>query len=103
MKSLGRKPEGERLERLKASPRWAGERFHNVHPVIPGLRDVNASMPTVSEFHCDGLMPRLGEPVEPAHAPKVAPGWRDVDTVAPKPGPETPAATLPKAMPWPID
>jgi hypothetical protein len=49
MKSLGRKPEGARLERIKASPRWDGERFHNVHPIIRGLRDPNAKMPTIGE------------------------------------------------------
>ena len=38
MKSLGGKPEGARLERIKASPLWAGRQFRNVHPVIPGLR-----------------------------------------------------------------
>jgi len=54
MRSLGRKPEGARLERIKASPRWAGERFRNVHPIIPGLRDPNASMPTLGEFLCGG-------------------------------------------------
>ncbi len=54
MKSLGRKPEGARLERIKASPRWAGEQFRNVHSVIPGLRDPNASMPTLSDFLCGG-------------------------------------------------
>ncbi len=54
MKALGRKPEGARLERIKASPRWAGERFRNVHPVIPGLRDPKAPMPTLSEFLCGG-------------------------------------------------
>src|ERR1700687_2470627 len=54
MKSLGRNPEGARLERIKASPLWAGERFRNVHPVIPGLRDANASMPTISDFLCCG-------------------------------------------------
>ncbi|MEP6998181.1 MAG: MBL fold metallo-hydrolase [Betaproteobacteria bacterium] len=54
MKSLGRKPEGARLERIKASPRWAGEQFRNVHPVIPGLRDPNALMPTLSDFLCGG-------------------------------------------------
>src|SRR6266576_2077241 len=54
MKSLGRKPEGARLERIKASPLWVGERFRNVHPVIPGLRDPNASMPTISDFLCGG-------------------------------------------------
>ncbi len=51
MKSLGRKPEGARLERIKASPRWAGEQFRNVHPIIPGLRDPKASMPTHPRLH----------------------------------------------------
>jgi L-ascorbate metabolism protein UlaG (beta-lactamase superfamily) len=50
MKSLGRKPAGARLERMKASPLWMGERFGNVYPVIPGLRDPSASMPTFTEF-----------------------------------------------------
>jgi L-ascorbate metabolism protein UlaG (beta-lactamase superfamily) len=54
MKSLGRNPEGARLERIKASPLWAGERFRNLHPIMPGLRDPNASMPTLSEFICGG-------------------------------------------------
>src|SRR5712671_406956 len=50
------------------------------------------------------VMPRLGEPVEPAHAESVEPWWRVVDATARKPEPETPAAiTLPKSMPWPID
>ena len=43
-----------RLERIRASPLWAGERFRNVHPILPGLRDPNASMPTLSEFLCGG-------------------------------------------------
>jgi L-ascorbate metabolism protein UlaG (beta-lactamase superfamily) len=54
VKSLGKKPEGARLERIRASPRWAGERFRNVHPVIPGLRDPSAPMPTLGEFLCGG-------------------------------------------------
>ena len=54
MKSLGKKPDGARLERIKASPRWAGEGFHNVHPIIPGLREPSASMPTLGEFLCGG-------------------------------------------------
>jgi L-ascorbate metabolism protein UlaG (beta-lactamase superfamily) len=53
MKSLGRKPEGARLERIKASPLWSGDRFRNVHPAIPGLRDPNASF-SLSEFLCGG-------------------------------------------------
>jgi L-ascorbate metabolism protein UlaG (beta-lactamase superfamily) len=54
MRSLGKKPQGARLERIKASARWAGDRFRNVHPIAPGLRDPNASMPTLSEFLCGG-------------------------------------------------
>ena len=54
MRSLGSKPQGARLERIKASARWAGDRFRNIHPIAPGLRDPNASMPTLSEFLCGG-------------------------------------------------
>jgi L-ascorbate metabolism protein UlaG (beta-lactamase superfamily) len=49
------------------------------------------------------VMPRLGEPVEPVHEDDVKPWWRVVDATAREPEPESPAATLPKAMPWPID
>ncbi|HEY8053448.1 MAG TPA: MBL fold metallo-hydrolase [Steroidobacteraceae bacterium] len=54
MKSLGKKPDGARLERIKASPRWRGEQFRNLHPITPGLRDPNASMPTLKDFLCGG-------------------------------------------------
>jgi L-ascorbate metabolism protein UlaG (beta-lactamase superfamily) len=54
MKSLGKKSEGARLERMKASPRWAGDRFRNMYPIPPGLRDPNASMPSLSDFLCGG-------------------------------------------------
>ena len=54
MKSLGKKPEGARLERIKASPLWTGSQLRNLHPVIPGLRDPDASMPTIGEFLCGG-------------------------------------------------
>ena len=54
MRSLGKKPEGARLERVKASPRWLGDRFRNMHPIQPGLRDPNASMPSLSDFLCGG-------------------------------------------------
>ena len=50
------------------------------------------------------LMPRLGEPVEPAHVDSVTPWWRGVDRRepgAPVAAPEV--LTLPKAMPWPVD
>jgi len=50
------------------------------------------------------VMPRLGEPVEPAHVERVAPWWRDVDTLRSRQVPaEPPAMTLPKSIPWPID
>jgi L-ascorbate metabolism protein UlaG (beta-lactamase superfamily) len=54
MKSLGKRAQGARLERMKASPRWVGDRFHNVHPIAPGLRDPNASMPSLGDFLCGG-------------------------------------------------
>ena len=54
MKAFGKKPEGLRLERMNASPRWAGEAFRNIHPVPPGLRDPSAARPTLSEFLCGG-------------------------------------------------
>ncbi len=54
MKSLGKKPAGARLERIKASPLWGGERFANVHPTLAGLRDPKASMPTLHDFLCGG-------------------------------------------------
>jgi L-ascorbate metabolism protein UlaG (beta-lactamase superfamily) len=39
---------------MKNSPLWVGDRFRNVHPILPGLRDPNASMPSLSEFLCGG-------------------------------------------------
>ena len=50
------------------------------------------------------LMPRLGEPVEPAHIHKVTPWWRSVDVQEIRQQPSAkPYLTLPKAMPWPFD
>ena len=54
MKAFGARPQGLRLERIKASPRWAGDAFRNVHPVLPELRSATARPPTVSEFLCGG-------------------------------------------------
>jgi L-ascorbate metabolism protein UlaG (beta-lactamase superfamily) len=54
MKSLGKRANGLRLERMKASPRWAGEGFRNIHPILPGLRDPAAKMPSLAEFLCGG-------------------------------------------------
>jgi L-ascorbate metabolism protein UlaG (beta-lactamase superfamily) len=54
MKSLGKKAAGARLERMKASPRWAGDRFRNLYAIAPGLRDPNVSMPSLKDFLCGG-------------------------------------------------
>ena len=72
MKSLGYRAEGARLERMHASPRWAGEAFRNVHPVAAGLRDKDAAMPSVSAL----LRPRPPR-VPGATLPLVDPrsGW----------------------------
>jgi L-ascorbate metabolism protein UlaG (beta-lactamase superfamily) len=54
MKSLGRRAGGARLERMQSSPRWTGQGFRNVHPVLPGLRDPTVPMPTLREFFFGG-------------------------------------------------
>lgn len=54
MRSLGKKPQGARLERIRASLAWAGDRFRNLHPIMPGLRDAAVAMPTLAEFICGG-------------------------------------------------
>src|SRR5205807_2390976 len=46
------------------------------------------------------VMPRLGEPVEPAQVDGVVPWWRAVDAPGtPHPAPDTHPMTLPKSMP----
>ena len=54
MKSLGKRPVGLRLERIKASPLWTGEGFRNIHPILPGLRHRDVPAPTLKEFVCGG-------------------------------------------------
>jgi len=54
MKSLGKRAEGARLERMQASPRWVGDGFRNQFPIPPGLRDTSAPRPSLSEFLCGG-------------------------------------------------
>ncbi len=68
MKALGRRPAGARLERVKASPLWSGDRFKNLHPPISGLRDPTASMPTIAEFLYGGER-RVPRGSLPAHNP----------------------------------
>jgi L-ascorbate metabolism protein UlaG (beta-lactamase superfamily) len=69
MKSLGRRAEGLRLERMQDSPRWHGSGFRNQHPIQPGLRDPAASMPSVREFLWGGERRTPGRPLA-AHDPR---------------------------------
>jgi L-ascorbate metabolism protein UlaG (beta-lactamase superfamily) len=54
MKILGKRPDGLRLERMRASPLWVVDRFQNAGPVLPDLRDVNAPMPTFRDLMWGG-------------------------------------------------
>jgi L-ascorbate metabolism protein UlaG (beta-lactamase superfamily) len=54
MKSVGSKPVGLRLERIRASRLWGGDAFRNLHPIADGLRDPVAPRPTLAEFLCGG-------------------------------------------------
>jgi L-ascorbate metabolism protein UlaG (beta-lactamase superfamily) len=54
MKAFGNRATGLRLERMRASPLWSGDGFRNVFPVLAGLRDRSAQMPSVSDFLCGG-------------------------------------------------
>ncbi|MBP5990450.1 MBL fold metallo-hydrolase [Piscinibacter sp.] len=52
------------------------------------------------------VMPRLGEPVEPAHAAEPTPWWRGAGVPSkrqPAASPEPQPLTLPKSLPWPLD
>ncbi|MBS0373768.1 MAG: MBL fold metallo-hydrolase [Proteobacteria bacterium] len=64
---------GLRRERARSSPRWAGNGFRNVQPVLPGLRVAGSPLPTVSEF-----LFRRGRRIPEAALPSVDPreGWR---------------------------
>ena len=72
MKSFGKRAVGERLERMQASLRWAGEGFRNLHPILPGLRDHGVPRPTISDFVCGGNR-RVPEGPLPSIDPR--PGW----------------------------
>src|SRR5262245_40608814 len=61
MSALGSRASGLRLERMKASARWAGEGFANLAPILPNLKSGEA-MPSLSEFLCGG---KRRSPVQP--------------------------------------
>lgn len=54
MQSFGKRAEGERLERMRASPLWRDGGFRNLFPIQEGLRDPAASMPSVKDFLIGG-------------------------------------------------
>ena len=71
MRLPGRRPNGLRLERMRASPLWGGEFFRNIHPVLPGLRDAKAAFPSIGDFLCGGerRVPKGPLPaLDPRHA-----------------------------------
>jgi L-ascorbate metabolism protein UlaG (beta-lactamase superfamily) len=53
---------------MKASPLWADDRFRNVHPVLPNLRDPSVPMPSITEFMFGGE-----RRVPPGPLPSVSP------------------------------
>jgi L-ascorbate metabolism protein UlaG (beta-lactamase superfamily) len=54
MQTLGQRAEGERLERMRASPLWRDGGFRNLHPIAEGLRDPAVSMPSIKDFLTGG-------------------------------------------------
>lgn len=73
LKAFGHRASGARLERMQASPMWAGEGFRNRHPVLPGLRDPAVPRPTLTEMLCPDAR-RLPPGPLPADDPLEA--WR---------------------------
>jgi len=111
----------------RASPsQWAGpKRFQPVPIPIRALPHLDAVV--ISHDHYDHLdyttiralakrdvplvMPRLGEPVEPAHVERVSPWWRAVERQAQRkvvveprePIQEPSEGTAKRSLPWPFD
>ncbi|MCB2016197.1 MAG: MBL fold metallo-hydrolase, partial [Hydrogenophaga sp.] len=79
MKSLGKRADGLRLERMRASTQWRSGPdgqvggFRNVHPVAPGLRDPSASFPSLTDFLFGG---ERRVPSAPLPATDPRDGWR---------------------------
>jgi L-ascorbate metabolism protein UlaG (beta-lactamase superfamily) len=71
MKSFGKKSAAARLERMQSSALWADGAFHNLHPVLPGLRSA-AERPSLSDFLCGGERRHPRAPL-PAIDPR--PAW----------------------------
>ncbi len=72
MRSIGHRAQGERLERIRSSPRFRDGTFRNLHPILPGLRDPSVPMPSLTDFLRGG-----GHRVPVAPLPSIdpRPGW----------------------------
>ena len=73
MKTFGKKSTGARLERIKASPLWDGDRFRNQYPIAPSLRNPDTSMPSILDFICGG---ERRVPVAPLPSMNPLESWR---------------------------
>jgi len=65
---------GLRRERIQSSRLWTGERFENVHPLLPGLRDAAVPMPSLRQFLWGG---DRRVPARPLPSVDPRPLWRD--------------------------
>jgi len=75
MKSLGKASQGLRLERIRQSPLWNGDRLRNIHPILPGLRDNSAERPTLGDFlrGAPGRIPATPLPAQDPRGPWLKP------------------------------
>lgn len=69
MRSMGRRAQGLRIERMQSSVLWAGDGFRNQFPVAPGLKDPNAAFPSLRDFLCGGERRVPAAPL-PSHDPR---------------------------------
>src|SRR5258706_10806406 len=69
--SLGAHATGLRLERMRASPRYADGAFRNTSQVVPGMKKGTAA-PTISEFLCGG---QRRTPRGPLPSMNPSPSW----------------------------
>ncbi len=69
IKSLGRRPDGLRQERIEASPLWGGTSFRNMHPLLSRLVKPDIAGPTLSAFLFEGNRRTPSAPL-PAMDPK---------------------------------
>jgi L-ascorbate metabolism protein UlaG (beta-lactamase superfamily) len=66
---FGKQASGLRRERMVASPRYRDGAFHNLHPLLPGLR--SGAMPSLTDFICGGGRRAPSAPL-PVHDPRAS-------------------------------